>query len=97
MGAITTMPSYFGLSLSAEQKKDYIHFWRCLGYQLGIADEFNLCSAGPPTTDVIVDEIWREMVLPGLRNPPAEYATMTRFGERWCSQACGTHRQSTLR
>jgi hypothetical protein len=48
MGALT-LPSNtkFGLKATEEELSDYVFFWRCVGRQLGISDDFNLCGRGP--------------------------------------------------
>lgn len=53
---------------------DYVYFWRCVGYQLGIADEFNPCSLGNPTTRNIAQELIDQVLLPDIADPPADYA-----------------------
>lgn len=74
MGAITILPNKFGLHASKESFEDYVFFWRCVGYQLGVADRFNLCSLGKDTSDSIVWEVISKVVLPDLAHPPPEYS-----------------------
>jgi len=35
----------FGVKLSREELKDWVHAWRIIGYHLGIMDEFNMCNS----------------------------------------------------
>jgi hypothetical protein len=51
----------------------YISFWRCIGRQLGIADEFNLCFEDKDTVTKILGEIINDVLLPDEANPPPEY------------------------
>ena len=73
MGPITTAPHKFGLNVSQEEIGNYVYFWKCVGHQLGIRDEFNLCSLGIDQSTNIVHEITQEIVLPDIAEPPKEY------------------------
>eukprot|EP00930_Biecheleria_cincta_P000985 TRINITY_DN102164_c0_g1_i1.p1 TRINITY_DN102164_c0_g1~~TRINITY_DN102164_c0_g1_i1.p1 ORF type:complete len:442 (+),score=74.45 TRINITY_DN102164_c0_g1_i1:147-1472(+) len=74
MGAITILPNKFGIHASNELLEDYVFFWRCVGYQLGVADRFNLCSLGKDVSDNIVWEVIRKVVLQDLAHPPPDYS-----------------------
>jgi len=74
MGAITILPNKFGIHASKESMEDYVFFWRCVGYQLGVADRFNLCSLGKEISDNIVWEVIRNVVLQDLAHPPPDYS-----------------------
>ena len=77
MGAATTSPTAYGLRVSDAKLSDYVYFWRCVGRQLGIADEFNLCGNGKKNSDAIVNEIIDQLLLPGLVNAPPDYQSMS--------------------
>ena len=42
LGQIVANGDQFGLKLNDEELKGLIHFWRCVGYLLGMEDQFNL-------------------------------------------------------
>ena len=72
MGAISTRPAGFGLhgrTLAADIE-DYTYFWRCVAYQLGVRDDFNLCGRGGTSTDNVVQEIIDDVLLPSSVHPP---------------------------
>ena len=47
MGGISIYPEMCGMgNVPKEEIADYVAFWRCVGYQLGVPDEFNLCGGG---------------------------------------------------
>lgn len=48
----------------------------CTRYQLGIADDFNICSLGKANAEHIVQQIADEMVLVHIQNPPPMFAPM---------------------
>jgi hypothetical protein len=76
MGAITTWPTKFGLSATDEELEDYVFFWKCVGRQLGIADDFNLCAQGRATGDKITEQLMDQVVVPDYNHPPADYNKM---------------------
>lgn len=73
MGAVTIVPDKFGIRVKDSTLDDYVFFWKCIGYQLGIDDRFNLCSLGRPTSDNIVWEVINKILLPDAAHPPAQY------------------------
>jgi hypothetical protein len=73
MGALTIVPSKFGINASDSILEDYVFFWRCIGYQLGIADEFNLCSLGKKVSDKIVWDFIDSVLMSDIAHPPQEY------------------------
>jgi hypothetical protein len=75
-GALTIVPKSFGLHASAQEMEKYVEFWRCIGYQLGVSDEYNLCSRGKSTADSIIWEIIDSVLLPDIARPPREYHPM---------------------
>lgn len=73
MGAASIFPQKLGMHASSQELEDYIYFWRCVGHQLGISDEYNLCSRGKLVADTIVWEIMSTILLPDIANPPEDY------------------------
>ncbi|KAI1302307.1 hypothetical protein HDE_02536 [Halotydeus destructor] len=47
IGFAILKPEKFGISLTSEDFDCVIHYWRCIGYLLGMDDKFNLCSRKP--------------------------------------------------
>jgi len=78
MGAVTILPKKFGIHASDQDSEDYVYFWKCAGYQLGIADEFNLCSLGKDVADNIIWEIIEDVLLPDYAHPPSDYAPIAK-------------------
>ena len=76
VGALTIVPSAFGLHATEEELEKYVLFWKCIGYQLGVADQYNLCSLGKVTADKIIWEVINKVLLPDAHNPPKEYPEM---------------------
>ncbi len=76
MGAVTILPQNFALSATTEELERYVSFWKCVGHQLGVSDEFNLCSLGLKHADPIVWEIIDQVLIPDNQSPPEEYDEM---------------------
>jgi len=59
-----------------EEEDDFIYLWRVIGRQLGIDDRFNIATMGQTAVQTIIDDTFRQIIMPSLRNPPAEYNEM---------------------
>merc|ERR1719446_1517434 len=69
-------PSQTWLTFTDEEQDDFIYLWRVIGRQLGIDDRFNIATLGQTAVQTIIDETFRQIIMPSLRNPPAEYNEM---------------------
>ena len=76
IAAALLSPTAFGLRVSDEELANFVYFWRCVGYQLGIADDYNICGRSALTTKHIVSQIEDQLVLPDIHNKPPQYALM---------------------
>lgn len=70
---ISIASSKFGARASAKSLDDYLFFWKCVGYQLGISDRFNTCSLGKSISDKLIHEVFDNVVLPDIAAPPEDY------------------------
>ena len=77
VGPVISYPESFGIyHPSRSELDDYVFFWRCIGYLLGIRDEFNMCSRGLDTALEICSSVETDLILPGLMKPPSEFHPM---------------------
>jgi hypothetical protein len=76
MASIVNYPKSFGVICTTEELEDYVYFWRCIGYLLGIDDHFNVCSEGLVRTRAITKSIETDIMLKGLHNPPPDFYRM---------------------
>lgn len=76
MGAVTMYPEGFGIRCSEQELGDYIYFWRCIGFLLGIKDEYNMCSGSYKQTMVLCKQIEQQVLLPSMDSPPLEFHKM---------------------
>ncbi|KAL5238004.1 hypothetical protein ACI65C_005414 [Semiaphis heraclei] len=59
-----------------EDERAIIHFWRTIGYLLGIQDKYNLCSGSLEEVRGTCALILRDVYAPGLTNPPPRFEQM---------------------
>ncbi|XP_028968614.1 uncharacterized protein LOC114828481 [Galendromus occidentalis] len=62
-----THPEKLGLRhLSDKDLESIIHYWRCIGYLLGISDDFNVCSGSLDEFRKFTEELIRHEVHPSM-------------------------------
>merc|ERR1719231_921533 len=66
----------FGFTFTDEEQDDFIYLWRVIGSQLGIDDRFNIATRGQSAVKQIIDDTYRQIIIPSLMNPPAAYGPM---------------------
>jgi hypothetical protein len=66
----------FGFTFTEDEQDDFIYLWRVIGHQLGIDDRFNVATEGRAATQQIIDDIFRQVVVPSLQNPPDNYGLL---------------------
>jgi len=74
VGPVILFGRKVGVRDGNEALDDFVYFWRCVGYQLGMADEFNPCSLGNSTAQKIAQELIDQVLLPDVADPPADYS-----------------------
>ena len=71
VSAVSLHPSYWGLARASEAElESYVFFWRCVCFQLGLHDRFNLCGGGRDVANRISSE-----TMPWTSRPPATPTT----------------------
>ncbi|XP_055374834.1 rubber oxygenase-like isoform X2 [Condylostylus longicornis] len=78
MGFITLKGKYLGLKHNDETLAGTIHFWRVIGYLLGIKDEFNICTNEWDTTKIRLENIIDEIYKPSLTNINDDFMNMVK-------------------
>lgn len=78
MGLIVAHPDKLGAASATEEDfEGLIHFWRGLGWLLGIEDKFNLCSGTVQETRELCLEVEKLLGIPGLAGATWNYEHMT--------------------
>lgn len=78
IGLAVLHPHRIGLYLSEEDFDCVLHFWRGVGYKLGIDDKYNLCSESHKDTVQTCFEIQDKIMKPSLVNTSKEGAAMSK-------------------
>ncbi|KAG7153678.1 hypothetical protein Hamer_G009345 [Homarus americanus] len=77
MGLIVTHPEKMGAGAATEEElAGLIHFWRGLGWLLGIDDKYNLCSGSVKETKELCLEVERLIAIPSLAVVDWDYEHM---------------------
>lgn len=78
MGHAVAYHDTFGMPYDPENFLALCHFWRVIGYLLGIEDRFNLC-AGDDLAEIRSrsQAIFRHIIIPGLLHAPKDFEMMT--------------------
>lgn len=78
MGLVVLHPRQLGLFLGERDLECVLHFWRNVGYKLGIADCYNLCSGNYQESFRICFQMQESIIKPGLVNASSSGAAMSR-------------------
>ncbi|XP_050704273.1 uncharacterized protein LOC126989698 [Eriocheir sinensis] len=79
MGLILAHPEKLGAAGATRRELEgLIHFWRGLGWLLGIEDRYNFCAGDLETTRALCLEVERDILLPRLSDSNWDYEHMVR-------------------
>ncbi len=80
-GFITAVILYgkrIGIKYTEADMENFIYFWRCLGYLLGINDKYNICKGSHKETYEFCKDFETKILIPSLQNPPAHFQRMAK-------------------
>jgi hypothetical protein len=79
-------PKFLGWTGDRTDFEAFIHFWRVMGYMLGIKDEYNLCTDNLESTTCRVQTVLQVFLMPILSNPTPDFIHMTKviIDGFWC-------------
>ncbi|XP_076313707.1 uncharacterized protein LOC143226531 isoform X1 [Tachypleus tridentatus] len=78
IGLIIMFPRLLGIYCSREDIECFIHFWRGVGYQLGIDDRFNICSGSVEETEAFCMELTEKVMKPSITSSLPESERMSK-------------------
>lgn len=78
VGLIIMYPKHVGLHCSKYDLECLAHFWRGIGYMLGVEDRYNLCNGGLEETIAVCRNIMETELKPSVRKSSKESASMSR-------------------
>lgn len=76
MGYITMRPDALGIQVSRKKFEAFVHFWRVIGYLIGIEDRFNLCTDSWETTRGRLECVMEDIFRPSLENAGNNFDAM---------------------
>ncbi|XP_063585865.1 uncharacterized protein LOC134763235 [Penaeus indicus] len=75
-GLVLTQGSQFGVQLTREEEEGLVHFWRIIGYLLGIEEKYNLAKGSIEDVKTNCHALVHKIIIPGLVTPPPEFHQM---------------------
>lgn len=76
LGFIITRPTLLGIQKTPEDLEAFVHFWRIIGYMIGIQDRFNLCTDSYETTVIRCEMMSSQIFRPSLEKAPKFFEEM---------------------
>ncbi|VVC34540.1 Hypothetical protein CINCED_3A008711 [Cinara cedri] len=76
MGLILLKKKELAIEGTDEDEMAIVHFWRTIGYFIGIQDKYNLCQGTLEEVRSTCDIILKDVYVPALMDPPAEFHRM---------------------
>lgn len=77
MGHVIVYYKRFGIPYEPENLIALCHFWRVIGYMIGIEDRFNLCAGDLTTITLRCQALFRHIIVPGVLFAPQNFQMMT--------------------
>lgn len=69
-------PELLGIRVSRDDYEALVHFWRVIGYLIGMHDEFNVCTDSWRTTKPRLEMLLNDVYRPYLENSTESFKTM---------------------
>ncbi|XP_055695428.1 uncharacterized protein LOC129797131 [Lutzomyia longipalpis] len=86
LGFVLVQPKMMGIREDGENFEALVHFWRVIGYMLGIENEYNVCTDSLSTTLPRLRLIVADVIAPCLKNHPQKFHEMVQpmISGLWC-------------
>lgn len=78
MGFIVLKPHKLGVQISSKDMEAFVHFWRVIGFLIGIDDKFNLCTDSFHTTRARLKLMLSNIYRPYLDETDNDFMIMSR-------------------
>ncbi|XP_054722524.1 uncharacterized protein LOC129232405 [Uloborus diversus] len=78
VGLVIMNPKHVGLPLNRNDLKCLVHFWRAIGYMLGVEDRYNLCNEGLDEAINTCKDILECELKPSLSNASKDSSVMSK-------------------
>ncbi|KAK7602958.1 hypothetical protein V9T40_002957 [Parthenolecanium corni] len=77
VGLAITRKEFFGIKGSPEELEGFLHFWRTIGYFMGIEDRFNLCEGSLNHVTELCENIGEHVFKPLVQKPSSDFLQMS--------------------
>lgn len=86
VGFIMVSGDELGITTTKAELDGLVHFWRVIGYILGMEDKYNICMETVEETQALCKRILNEVFLPALANRSKTFNEMGRvlLESLWC-------------
>lgn len=86
LGFIILRPKLLGIQTTPEDLEAIVHFWRIIGYMIGIEERFNLCTDSYETTIQRCEKMSEQIFRPNLEKAPKFFEEMSEalVNGLWC-------------
>ncbi|XP_069183724.1 uncharacterized protein [Procambarus clarkii] len=75
-GLVITHGEQLGIRCTRKEEESLIHFWKCIGYLLGIEDRYNLGSGEVEEVRGKCEAVMKAVITVGLTSPPEQFPEM---------------------
>lgn len=75
IGPVVLYPEKLGIRASKEELSAYVHFWRVIGWFLGIEDDFNCCES-LEIAQKFAKDVEQEIIVPNMRDLKPKYSKL---------------------
>jgi len=75
-GLVIIQGPLLGIQLTTEEEECLVHFWKTMGYMLGIEDRFNLATGSIEEVKENCHAVVHHIMIPGLVAPPPNFPPM---------------------
>lgn len=79
VGYVVLSPRMLGVQYNTEDMEAFVHFWRVMGYMLGIEDRFNVCTADLATSRYRMQQVRDQLIQPALASVSEDFHRMARY------------------
>lgn len=86
MGFSLARAKQFGIHGTREQFEAFAHFWRVMGYMLGIEERFNICAETLEETLGRINAVTSQIIAPSLNSAGSDFYKYSEvaFQGIWC-------------
>lgn len=78
MGICLSKRDYLGMKGDDKDVEGFIHFWKTVGYLMGIEDRYNLCDGNTDQVSALCEKVRSEVFKSFMQTPPDDFTKMSK-------------------